>query len=186
MNTNPNKKFNIDINKADAAYGADKEDESMLPSQTTGMDFSITEGQARRNMLADCDNECSRITDFLFVSGAKVACNWDILVKNKISRVCNCALTVVSNYFISNPQMTYLSLSLLDSRQDDIAWFVNEVIQFIERGRLLGQRTLLHCEKGVSRSCSFAIAYMMWSKGRYAAILTLFQLVDKTSLLFVL
>jgi hypothetical protein len=37
-----------------------------------GFDFNYTEGQARRNLLADCDNECSMITEFLYVSGAKV------------------------------------------------------------------------------------------------------------------
>ena len=38
----------------------------------TGFDFKMTEGQSRRNMLADCDTECSMITEFLFVSGSKV------------------------------------------------------------------------------------------------------------------
>ena len=37
-----------------------------------GFDFNYTEGQARRNLLADCDNECSIVTEFLYVSGAKV------------------------------------------------------------------------------------------------------------------
>jgi protein-tyrosine phosphatase len=61
--------------------------------------------------------------------------------------------------------MNYLSLNLVDSRQDDIMWFVCEVINFIEKGRIAGCKTLIHCEKGVSRSCSFVIAYIMWSRG---------------------
>lgn len=30
---------------------------------------------------------------------------------------------------------------------------------------MAGEKTLVHCEKGVSRSCSFIIAYHMWSTG---------------------
>ena len=129
-----------------------------------GFNFEITEGQSRRNLLAGCDNECSPVCDFLFVSGAKVASSYDVLVKNKISRIVNCAVTVVDSYFIRDPQFTYLNLNLLDSRQDDLTWFFCEVINFVEKGRIAGQRTLIHCEKGVSRSCSFAMAYMMWAR----------------------
>ena len=132
-----------------------------------GFNFQMTEGQTRRNLLADCDHECSAVCDFIFVSGAKVASSYDTLIKNKISRIVNCAVTVVDNYFIQDPNFTYLSLNLLDSRQDDLTWFFCEVINFIEKGRLAGQKTLIHCEKGVSRSCSFAIAYFMWAQGEF-------------------
>ena len=127
--------------------------------------FQMTEGQSRRILLADCDNECSPVCDFIFVSGAKVASSYETLVKNKISRIINCAVTVVDNYFQSDPRFSYLTLNIVDSRQDDIAWFACQVISFIEKGRLAGQKTLIHCEKGVSRSCSFAIAYFMWAQG---------------------
>lgn len=61
--------------------------------------------------------------------------------------------------------MQYLSLNMVDGRQDDISWFVCDIIKFIEKGRCNGVNTLLHCEKGISRSCSFAIAYRMWKTG---------------------
>lgn len=54
---------------------------------------------------------------------------------------------------------------MLDGRQDDISWFMCEIIRFIEVGRHGKYKTLLHCEKGISRSCSFAIAYLMWASG---------------------
>lgn len=54
---------------------------------------------------------------------------------------------------------------MLDGRQDDISWFLCEIIRFIEVGRHGRHKTLLHCEKGISRSCSYAIAYLMWASG---------------------
>lgn len=126
-------------------------------------DFNLTEGQSRRAGMADCELECSEITNFLFVGGASIAASWSVLQERGITRVVNCSASVVSNYFIDNPKMTYLSLSMVDGRQDDISWFVAEVIHFIFNGKRAGEKTLVHCEKGVSRSCSFVIAYYMWS-----------------------
>lgn len=168
VESRPTSATNNDSNTRTPGVGASSADKSPglhHSSSGGGFNFQITEGQTRRNLLADCDNECSRVCDFIYVSGAKVASSYDMLVKHKITRIVNCAVTVVDNYFISDPNFTYLSLNLLDSRQDDLTWFFCEVIKFIEKGRLSGQRTLIHCEKGVSRSCSFAIAYFMWAQG---------------------
>jgi hypothetical protein len=95
----------------------------------------------------------------------QVAASREMLRKNGITRIVNLAPAVVDNHFIDEPGYTYLVIDMLDGRQDDISWFVCEVIRFIEAGRHLRQKTLLHCEKGISRSCSFAIAYLMWASG---------------------
>jgi hypothetical protein len=51
---------------------------------------------------------------------------------------------------------------MVDGREDDISWFICQVINFIIESKRLNKKTLIHCEKGVSRSCSFVIAYYMW------------------------
>jgi hypothetical protein len=94
-----------------------------------------------------------------------VAESRDLLRQNGITRIVNLAPAVVDNHFIDEPGYTYMVIDMLDGRQDDISWFLCEVIRFIEAGRHNRQKTLLHCEKGVSRSCSFAIAYLMWASG---------------------
>jgi len=58
----------------------------------------------------------------------------------------------------------YLSLSMVDGRDDDITWFVAQVLHFIQSAVDSQVNVLVHCEKGVSRSCSFVIAYLMWSR----------------------
>ena len=142
------------------------EDVGWSAPKSAHFDFSNTEGQNRRELIASCEDECSLITDFLYVGGFKVANSKAILMENKITRIINCSLCAVDNVFEHDEQFTYLSLNMLDGRQDDISWFVCEVINFIEIARRDKCNVLLHCERGISRSCSFAIAYVMWASGK--------------------
>lgn len=131
----------------------------------TEIDFRYTEGQSRRGLMADCEFVCSEILDYLFVGGSKVATSWETISQHGITRVVNCSSSVVGNCFVDKPDMKYLTLNMVDGRQDDVSWFVCEVIHFIFDGRLAGEKTLVHCEKGISRSCSFVIAFVMWCTG---------------------
>ena len=135
---------------------------SNVPSS---FDFQLTEGQIRRGRMADCETECSQITRDIYVGGYYVAGKLDVLKANNITRIVNCSSAVVENHFIGVEGMKYLSLNMVDGRQDDISWFLCEVIQFIISAKEAGERVLVHCEKGVSRSCSFVIAYRLWATG---------------------
>ena len=127
--------------------------------------FHLTEGQSRRGLMADCESECSRIFDFLYVGGIEIAKSRRTLEAHNITRIINCSAAVVDNYFINDPRVTYLCLNMVDGRQDDISWFLGDVLQFIMSGKRNGENILLHCERGVSRSCSFAIAWHIWTTG---------------------
>jgi protein-tyrosine phosphatase len=95
----------------------------------------------------------------------QVATSIETIRAHKISRIVNCSASVVPSYFASEPDLSYLNLHMVDGRQDDIGWFFCSVAQFVEEGRRLGQKTLIHCEKGISRSCSFAICYLIAYNG---------------------
>ena len=155
--------------------------------------FHLTEGQSRRADLVDYKHECTQITDFLFVSGREVAADRDTLQRNGITRIVNCCSSIAPDSFrgdgntnagdanavsvgsstdidaaalhpAQHPNdIKYLSLNLVDGKEEDITWFVCEVIHFLFEGKCRGERALVHCEKGVSRSCSFVIAYLIWS-----------------------
>ena len=61
---------------------------------------------------------------------------------------------------------------MMDGRDDDISWFLCEAIHFITKARSVTGKVLINCEKGISRSCSFAIAYCMWSTGTMTPIIS--------------
>jgi Dual specificity phosphatase, catalytic domain len=127
--------------------------------------FFLTEGQSRRGLLIDCNLDCSEIFDYLFVGGAEVARSRETLLEKGITRIINCSASIIDNFFVGESEMKYLSLNMVDGRQDDISWFLGDVFHFILSGKAAGEKVLLHCERGVSRSCSFAIAYHMWITG---------------------
>lgn len=49
-----------------------------------------------------------------------------------------------------------------DDAQEDIACTFHECFDFIEAARAGGDRVLVHCSQGVSRSSTIVIAYAMW------------------------
>ena len=126
------------------------------------IDYRLTEGANRRNAMADCEAVCSCISEGIYVGGHKIARSAEIIGSFNITQIVNCSASVVQNYFDDDSNITYLALNMVDGRQDDISWFVCDVIKFVENGRRCNLNTLIHCEKGISRSCSFSIAYLMW------------------------
>lgn len=106
--------------------------------------------------------QLSQISEHIYVSGEGVATSRDILIDAGISRIINCSHITTANAFAADPTFCYLSLNLYDSKQENIAWFIPHVLLFIDAAKAAGAKVLIHCEKGISRSCAFAIAYHMW------------------------
>ena len=64
------------------------------------------------------------------------------------------------NFYEKEKLFRYKRIPIFDNRGEDILSHMNEVFLFIEEGKHYGN-VLVHCLKGVSRSVSFVIAYLM-------------------------
>ncbi|RLN66815.1 hypothetical protein BBP00_00001978 [Phytophthora kernoviae] len=113
---------------------------------------------------------CSKLTEFLFIGGAAAAKNKTMLSQEGITHVINCAASVAPASFPD--EFRYLNIKLRDHSSQDIARHFYTMFDFIERARERGGRVFLHCVKGISRSPTMAIAYLMWYKhiGMYKAL----------------
>ena len=64
------------------------------------------------------------------------------------------------NFYEKEKLFKYKRIPIFDNRGEDILSHINEVFLFIQEGKHYGN-VLIHCLKGVSRSVSFVIAYLM-------------------------
>lgn len=119
---------------------------------------------------SDSSATCSRVTDFLFVGGAAAAKDRAGLQSAGVTHILNCAASVAPDFFPND--FLYFNLRLRDHSSQDIARHFYTVFDFIETARRCGGRVFVHCVKGISRSPTMAIAYLMWYKriGLYKAL----------------
>ena len=103
------------------------------------------------------------ISNRLYLSGDDVASNLDILKENKITHILNLT-TTFANAFES--QFVYKTIKLDDKLNENIGKHFQDSFEFIENAFIQnsGNRVLVHCNMGVSRSPSFVIAYLMQKK----------------------
>ncbi|KAG7396312.1 hypothetical protein PHYBOEH_002493 [Phytophthora boehmeriae] len=139
-------------------------------SQVDQTNFDPCSTAASTKRQNDQAGVCSKLTEFLFIGGAAAAKNKTMLNQTGITHVINCAASVAPASFPD--EFRYLNIRLRDHSSQDIARHFYTMFDFIERARELGGRVFLHCVKGISRSPTMAIAYLMWYKhiGMYKAL----------------
>ncbi|KAJ1467972.1 protein-tyrosine phosphatase-like protein, partial [Baffinella frigidus] len=120
-----------------------------------------SEQQLRVEKLRRYEGECTKLEDFLFVSGVTVAHNKALLVGLGITHIINCAGTSASSPF---PDVfTYTTLFVDDVPGADLLCHLPAVTAVLDECKQSGgaKKVLVHCHQGVSRSCSLCISYAM-------------------------
>jgi dual specificity MAP kinase phosphatase len=110
------------------------------------------------------------MTDFLMLGSCFVAKNYDILKSNGITHILNTAGTFCGAYFPED--FTYRILMLSDSHFEDVSCLFMDICDWIEKAREANGRVFVHCQRGVSRSTTFVICYLMWrNDASYTSVL---------------
>lgn len=129
-------------------------------SSNFGLEQSPREFESEKGKLAFFENVCSKITNHIYLGSDALAKNRKVLEQNGITHVLNCVGFVCPEYFKGD--LKYMTLWLRDSPSEDITSILYDVFDYFEDVREQGGRVLVHCSKGVSRSNSLVIAYLMW------------------------
>lgn len=108
---------------------------------------------------------CSQVYSHVFVGGKQVAMNVETLRNHRITHIINASSEVVPNAF--EHEFDYLTLTLRDGVSEDLSPFFFQVLEYIESAVKANpeNKVFIHCHQGVSRSCSFVLAYMIWKEG---------------------
>ena len=117
----------------------------------------------RAERLRHFSTICSEMTPQLFLGGDVVAQNLQQLQSHGVTHVLNAAGVACPNYH--EDTLTYLTLHLYDSANEDISTILYEAVAFIEAVVQGGGVVYIHCHQGVSRSSAMAIAYLMYANG---------------------
>ena len=123
----------------------------------------VKKNSARKNrkaLLKKSKDKIDEVTEYLFVSGREPASNADMLKSLQITHIVNCTARTCESPF---KDLTYLNLYLDDTPKSSIDLLLYEVVDFVRRARSEGGKILVHCEAGVSRSCSFVMGVLIAS-----------------------
>ena len=100
----------------------------------------------------------SKIVEGVFIGSYIDARNEDFLVKTQITHI----LSVAKEFGPAYPERyTYLHMGLSDKSSFDLTPHLDEAVAFIQNALNEGGRILVHCHRGISRSASCVIAYLM-------------------------
>jgi hypothetical protein len=132
-----------------------------LPVCDACVDESRTQERANDAMRAvPLDVEPDEVVSGLLFIGAKEsAANSATLARLGISRVLICCDSLRA-YHEPSESLRYHRLPIADSLAQDLGPYLPTALAFIAQGALKGQRTLVHCNAGVSRSGSIVVEWL--------------------------
>lgn len=118
-------------------------------------------------MARDDDAEPSLILEHVFLGSRAHARDKDLLQRLGVTHVLNVTppkkmdpVAGVPNFFEKDKTFTYRRCPIFDNKAEDISGVLEGCIAFMDQAKYYG-RILVHCNKGVSRSSSMVVAYLM-------------------------
>lgn len=110
--------------------------------------------------LADVDSyPASKVLPFLYLGNSKDAA--DLSCLQGLGTTCVLNVTSQLPGYHEECGITYKQIPATDSGHQNLKQYFEEAFEFIEQARKNGLRVLVHCQAGVSRSATIAIAYIM-------------------------
>merc|ERR1712038_252933 len=110
--------------------------------------------------IKDIENHpASQITPFLFLGNLKDAGDNEGLRRLGIDHVLNVTATAAG--YKTAPDIRYKQLIASDNGYQNLKQYFDEAFEFIDSARLGGGAVLIHCQAGVSRPPTIAVAYLI-------------------------
>jgi len=141
------------------------EDHLMQPSQGSGLSLPglpapPSPTDSLPPITKDIENHpASQVTPFLYLGNMKDASDVGALIRLGVDHVLN--VTAVSPTYDIDKSITYKQLQAADNGYQNLKQYFEEAFEFIDKARDCGGSVLIHCQAGVSRSPTIAMAYLI-------------------------
>ena len=106
----------------------------------------------------------NEIIDNIYVGNYKFASDVELLLKEGITYILNCA-NGLKNFFENENLFKYLYMPIYDSESQKLDKYLEQTNNFIKEGSENGNKILIHCGSGISRSSTLCLMYMIMVKG---------------------
>jgi len=106
----------------------------------------------------------SEVRPWLFLGSVGDALDRDRLQSNSVTHILNAAKECDSGSPLSDADfggLVYKKLNLVDHSDEPIVGVFEEAFEFIEEAKRMRGKVLVHCQRGISRSATLVIAYIM-------------------------
>jgi protein-tyrosine phosphatase len=124
----------------------------LLPAPPSPSDLSPT--------TKDIENHpASQVTAFMFLGNMKDAGDAAVLARLGVDHVLN--VTTTPPAYTPQPGIVYKQLHAADNGYQNLRQYFDEAFEFIDAARRRGGAVLIHCQAGVSRSPTIAVAYLI-------------------------
>ncbi|XP_028400414.1 protein phosphatase Slingshot homolog 2-like isoform X2 [Dendronephthya gigantea] len=100
----------------------------------------------------------TKITDHLYLGSEWNACNLQELKDNGVDYILNITKEV-DNFFPGT--FEYMNIRIYDLKESDLLSHWGRTYQFLHKAKEQGSAALVHCRRGISRSASTVIAFLM-------------------------
>ena len=126
-------------------------------------------------ILFDKEPSYNEILENIYIGNYKFALDYDLLLKEGITYILNCG-NGLKNFYENENIFNYLYIPIYDSDSQKLDKYLDKTNKFIKEGSENGNKILIHCGAGVSRSATICLMYMiMEKKYKYSEAITLMR-----------
>lgn len=154
----------FDTKKSDTKSVLSKADVTLAISKAA---TSITAIYSNDNMLHDLKskyaNSFNRVDEHIFISGYLIAADNNFIQTNGIKFILKMFVDSPEYYGGAHrhPGVEYMIVPAIDHPEYDISASIPMALAFIAKAKAMGQKILVHCHMGISRSATVILSFLM-------------------------
>ncbi|KAL2097932.1 hypothetical protein ACEWY4_007139 [Coilia grayii] len=105
----------------------------------------------------------SKVTDSLFISNARSACNIPLIQKEAITLCIN--VSMEQPFPFPSDNIRTLRIAVYDDPEEDLHKYFDTCADAIDKEAVKGGHIVVYCKSGRSRSATICVAYLMKHQG---------------------